>query len=543
MPQAAANRGVLAITALTAALLVLLATPLDPRGFVSGDQGLKLMAAQAVLAHPAQPLRLDVPVLAGQPLPYLDRMVVAHGDHATVLQSPLFPVLSAPFLALFGLRGVYVLPALAFMALAPLTFVLYRKVSPSPSVGAWAASAVVGNPLFFYAFEFWEHVPAAACLAGATVLALRPRTTRALLAAGVLCGLALLLRPEAVFYALTVGVLLGTSRRDDTSTGRAWTGYVTGVAVVLAAYALGTFLESGSLIGDHVSANLGVVGDDWWHVRGTRLWLWLVGTPLTAAGLAGLAAAWALWAAGREAAARVLGLVAALLVAVGPLVQHQPDVLWRAWPLGALVLVPRRASGSTSACAWLAGATSLLVWLTSTHDGGAQWGPRILLIAAPAFIVLAADAVRELALPGPARAARVLLVAAVVGLGLWSSRQAYVELRGWKRYYASLVAAVERQTTAGDVIVTNVWWLDQICAELRPSRTFLVTASPAETAGALHLLQRHGAHTALLVWSTEDGAAGPMRTADSCFTASQPILIPERQVVMARASCGAAPRP
>ena len=32
----------------------------------------------------------------------------------------------------------------------------------------------------------------------------------------------------------------------------------------------------------------------------------------------------------------------------------------------------------------------IAVWLSSTHDGGAQWGPRFLLIAAPALIVLAA---------------------------------------------------------------------------------------------------------------------------------------------------------
>lgn len=537
MPQASAQRGVLVVTAFTAVLLVTLAAPLDPRGFVSGDQGLKLMAAQAALAHPAQPLRLDVPVLAGRPSPYLDRMIVAHGDHGTVLQSPVFPLLSAPFLAAFGLRGVYLLPALAFIALVPLTFVLNRRLSPSPSVGAWAASAVLANPLFFYAFEFWEHVPAAACLAAATVLALRfPSTRRSMFAAGALAGFALLLRPEAVFYALTLGVLLVTSRRGDTLAGRAWTGYGVGVAVVVLAYALGTFLESGSVIGDHVSANLSVVGDDWMHVRATRLWLWMVGSPGIAAGLAGLAAAWALWAAGWQEPARVVGLVAALTVAAGPLAQHEPDVLWRAWPLGALVLVPRRATGMAP-CAWLAGATSLAVWLTSTHDGGAQWGPRILLIAAPAFIVLAAEAVRDLASPGPARAARVLLVAAVVGLSLWSTRQAYVDLRGWKRYYASLVAAVERQTAPGDVIVTNVWWLDQICAELRPSRTFLVTASPVETTGALQLLQRHGAHSALLVWSTEDGEAGPIRTADTCFTASQSMAIPERQLVLTRAAC------
>lgn len=519
-------------TAAAAILLLVLAAPLNPRGFVSGDQGLKLIAAHNALAHPGQPLRIDVPVLNGQPSPYLDRFFRRHDGHAHVLQSPLFPLMSAPFIAAAGLRGAYGLPLLAFLALLPLTYAVYQRVVPAAPVTAWAASAVLGSPLFFYAFEYWEHVPAAACLAASTALSLRDdrEWRRAREWAGVLAGVATLLRPEAIWYAAALGAALVWRG--------AWTGYSYGVGAVLAAYAGVNFLEAGSPFGDHVAASLSTLPDHWLAVRWSRLALWFAPSPHIGAGLLGLAGAWVLRRAGALEPARVVGLVAALVIGAAMVWQPTNDALWRAWPLGALALVPLRSYAGLGVIYWLAGSTSLLVWLTSTHDGGAQWGARFLLIAAPAFIVLAAAAVRDLLSPGALRVTRVALVAALVALGIWSSRQAYVDLRGWKRYYASLVTAVEQQTPPGAYVVTNVWWLDQICAPLYGSRTFLVTTSPAETAGALRLLERHGVRTAYLAWSTEDGEPGRMQTMDTCFSVVGTVVIPERQLVLARASCG-----
>jgi hypothetical protein len=519
-----------ACTAATAVLLVVLAAPLNPRGFVAGDPGLKLMAARNALAHPRQPLRVDLPVLDGQPVPYVDRFFRRHDSHAHILQSPLFPLVSAPFIAAAGLRGAYVLPLAGFLALLPLTYVICRRTVPQTSVPAWAVSAGLASPLVFYAFEFWEHVPAAACLAAGTALALG-RTARpaALLAAGSLVGVAILLRPEGFWYALALGGVLAWRR--------SWSAYAAGAGAILAVYAGANYLESASVLGDHVTANLAALPDRWLATRWSRLALWVAPSPLVGAGLLGIACAWAIRRTGRRELARVVGLAAALCVAAAALRPPHPDVLWFAWPLGALTLVPLRSYTGLGTVYWLAGSTSLAVWLTSTHDGGAQWGPRILLIPAPAFIVLAAAAVRDLTLPGALRAARVALVAALVVLGAWSSRQAYVDVRGWKRYYGSLVTAVEQQTAPGAYIVTNVWWLDQICAPLYPSRTFLVTTTPDETAGALRLLERHGVRATTLIWSDESGEAGRMATADTCFSMGPEVAIPERRLVLASANC------
>jgi hypothetical protein len=439
-------------------------------------------------------------------------------------------VVSAPFIAAAGLRGAYVLPLAGFIALLPLAYALMRRTIPEASVLAWAASAVLANPVFFYAFEFWEHVPAVVCLAAGTLLAFgrapRPVTD---LAAGGLIGVGALLRPEGIFYALTLGGVVAWRG--------AWMYYAAGVSTVLGLYVGANYFESARLAGDHVTANLAALPDRWLETRWSRFAVWVAPSPVVAVGLLGIAAAWAIRRGLGPELAQVVGLVAALVVVSAVSRQTSPDALWLAWPIGTLTLVPLRSYAGLRQMYWLAGGTSLAVWLTSTHDGGAQWGPRILLISAPAFIVLAAAAIRDLTLPGALRWARVAMVVALVAFGGWASRHAYVDLRGWKRYYASLVTALEQQTAPGTYIVTNVWWLDQIAAPVYPSRTFLVTTSSGETADALRLLAREGAPSITLVWSSESGEAGRMQTSGTCYSVEREVHIPERQLVLARATC------
>lgn len=104
----------------SALMVTILAAPLNTRGFYSGDQGVKLVMAENVIRHPTRLLEVDLPRIAGRSAPFIDRFFVAHEDHAHGLQSPLFPILTAPLLAVFGLSGLYVLPALGFVALWPL---------------------------------------------------------------------------------------------------------------------------------------------------------------------------------------------------------------------------------------------------------------------------------------------------------------------------------------------------------------------------------------------------------------------------------------
>ena len=116
-----------ALAAVSTVALVWLAAGLPAGAFFSGDSGVKLIAALEAIEHPARPFEIDLPRVGTRATAFVDPMVVVHGGHAHALQSPLFPPLSAPIIATFGLRGAYVLPALAFIALCLLLEVIRRQ--------------------------------------------------------------------------------------------------------------------------------------------------------------------------------------------------------------------------------------------------------------------------------------------------------------------------------------------------------------------------------------------------------------------------------
>src|SRR5690348_14315441 len=140
-------------------------------------------------------------------------MLVPHGAHAHVLQSPLFPPLTAPLVAAFGLRGAFVWPVFAFVALVPLFAAVRRQLVPETSWPLLAFVLVAANPLFFYALEFWEHVPAVTFLTAGLVMigpALKGASSPARTAAGgALVGAGVLLRPEGAWLAAGLGLAMG----------------------------------------------------------------------------------------------------------------------------------------------------------------------------------------------------------------------------------------------------------------------------------------------------------------------------------------------
>lgn len=524
------------VVLVTAAVVLWLGASLRPDGFVAGDPGLKLIAAANAIAHPWRPFQIDRPAIGTEPTDLVDRFFTRHGDHAHLMQSPLFPVVTAPLVAAFGLRGAYVLPALAFVALFPLVVLIARALDAPLSRAALAVAAIACSPVTYYAFELWEHVPAVALLAASTAVAWRPngrdRTQGAV--AGLLAGLATLLRPEAVWYAGALAITLRFTPR-----GRA---YVASLVVIAAAFAAGNIVEGANPLGWHASATLAGLSTGRGEARLARLAAWLLPAawPFRVA-IAGIATAWLLHAYRRRAAAQLLGLTAAAVLAVGAALDMYPDgALWRAWPLGALILVPQARLPGLGRVTRVAVVTALGVWLTSTHDGGAQWGPRFLLIATPAFVLLAAAGLQQAIAAGPWRAWRAAATTVVVMAALWTSRSAYGELRGAKRHYAAIVEAIAAATEPHGYVVTDVWWLDQIAAPLYGSRTFLVIDSPSASAGVLARLQRAGVNRVLLAWSAEPDAPGPLSTAGTCFVDVGTEILAERDLHLTRAICPAA---
>jgi hypothetical protein len=233
----------------------------------------------------------------------------------------------------------------------------------------------------------------------------------------------------------------------------------------------------------------------------------------------------------------LIGVVALALLAAGR--ELNRDSLWQAFPVAALAFVPVGvAAEGLRPLRIFAGVAATLVVLTATHDGGAQWGPRFLLIVAPPLMVLAATAIADVVAAGSWRWARITLTGVVLVAALLTTRAAYRELRGAKNVYARIVAATDSLTRPGEPIVTNVWWFDQVAAPLYGTRMFLYVPDRATGAQTFSELAAAGERNIALVWTREpEGEPLNLTGNGSCYRIVSENAIPERQLVLASATC------
>jgi hypothetical protein len=515
-----------------------LALTLPPEGFFSGDSGLKLIAARNAIAHPARPFEIDLPRIGGQPAHHVDPMIVVHRDHAHALQSALFPVISAPFIAVLGLRGAYVLPVLGFLAMLPLLDLIRKQAAPDASFAILAWLVVLANPMLFYSLELWEHAPAVALLAGATAATfladqrdLAPVWT---LASGALGGMSMLLRPEALWYVAGLAVIIGRKK---------WLVFGCGATAMLIPFGAANYGHSGNVLGPHAAANLAPLLDSWLDGRWQRAQAWLGPQgPVAAAGLFLVAAAWISRPFGFDLRTRqAIGLTGAVLVSALAAQRLLPrGSLWQAFPIVLLATIPTRRSATPRRLYTVAGVAALGIILSATHEGGAQWGPRFLLIATPALLVVSAAAATDAVGAGRVRVLRIALVGAVLVAGLATSRLAYRELRDAKRSYARIVATTAALTSPGESVVTNVWWLDQITASLYGTRVFLYARDVPTAERILRELADAGTSRIALIWA--EGPAGETLEAAVRGTCFEIVGIEEetvRSLRIATATCRA----
>jgi hypothetical protein len=542
------------VTAIAAIGIGWLAALLPAEGFYSGDSGLKLIAARNAINHPARPLDVDLPTSGGHPMPYVDPMMALHEGHGDILQSPLFPLISAPAIATLGLRGAYVLPAIAFVLLLSVLDVIRRHAMPDCSFPLLAWIAVAANPLFFYALEFWEHSVAVVLVAAsmaAAVIGGRFAQASWLLASGAFAGLAALLRPEAVWFVGALGLVTTFSKdaaRFSTEAARtlevrgpAIFGW--GVAIVIIPFTIANLVHTGTLLGPHASANLAPLTSGYLAGRWQRIAAWFQPhSPLALAGLLLVAAAWMAGTFHVSLKARqVVALAGAVVIAAAAAARLLPrDSFWQAFPLSLLALVPAGSLPRPAVRLYVIALVTLAgIVLTATHDGGAQWGARLLLVTAPPLMVLAARGATEAMGAGRWQAVRVALVVLTLFAGLATSRSAYQELRSTKREYARLVQMTASSTAPGDIIVTNVWWFDQIAASLYGSRVFLYTADHSSAASVLDDLSSANVHRLELAWGSDADASVDDVVRGSCFRIVSVREVPEHRLRLASARCGA----
>ncbi len=206
----------------------------------SGDGGLKALLAQQLaqqISAGTLPLKmsLSLPIDGGgtewidavwqQGLyPFTPPFMYEVGSQYFITFPFTFPAVTAPFYALFGDRGLYIVPILALWA----TWARFWQVGKRISLDTFALCLglvvlIFASPLSLYGGMYWEHTLAVALAFWGITALLFPRITpeesphkpivsgyRALYS-GVLIGLSVWFRPEFLCFVAAVGFLAAVS--------------------------------------------------------------------------------------------------------------------------------------------------------------------------------------------------------------------------------------------------------------------------------------------------------------------------------------------
>lgn len=511
-------------------LAVLLASRLPTDAWFVSDPGARLVAARAVIDHPSRPFEIGNPGLSTSqaaeiPQPYFS----AHGDHAHAIAPPLFPLAVAPFVALFGLSGLAVLPIAAWIAIGPLASRLAVRLGAE--VKAWVVlfASIVATPFVFYGLEFWEHAPAVACVLAGAVLALEDRhrfISRA--AGGAFWMLAFQLRPEMAPAVLAAAVVVALRRSS-----RSLAVPVMAAAIVAAPFAIYNLAHFGRPTSPHVAINLALLGDRWWaeRVHDARMWFGTA-NPITIAGFGLIGIGWLGAIAKRRIAGATLALGGAMLIALAAAMGHEPHhAFFRAFPVGVLAVIPFVSwTSATRDLVILAALPLVGCWITAPNDGGGQWGARYLLATVPPMLLLGLQNLSQLV------RVRTVFVAAGIWLllaGLIVSRSGYQELRGAKRYYSRLVGTTATHLGDAPHLLTDAWWVPAAHAAVIDYRKTAVIRTPAEATRVLSSLE---ARDVLAV--TDNPATSLVEwTQGTCYRASLERQSADGRLRYARLSC------
>jgi hypothetical protein len=509
---------VLGLFYLTAQLFVL-----PPDGWVTGDQGSKYLQTRAFADN--GPLNPGIDVRARDLDPDYRYQEPKMKNRRGRLVSEflwLLPLLASPFYRLFGLRGLYVVPALSVIAIAIAAVALARRLAARRAI--WLAwMAVIATPLIVYGLELWEHAPAAACVMIAAALAYpadadRGHDFRRLFAAGAAVAIGALFREEVAVAGPAIVVA-----RAAIQSGHRWR------SLLIAGLSVG--LGSAAVFAAAVPSNLLIYGaalpmhmtQDAWEVAKSLPYMqvrrdMIVGLLLPAdyaavfviaGAAAAIAAAAQSWRLRRNAAARddrtataLIAVVHAAVLAILILTVVLP--LWRlvstdipgdpyritsaahTWIFALALLywpwfredVDRRAARYLVLSALLVVAGTFVLVPT---DGGSQWSPRFFLAAAPLFAIVAAAAAIVPSLR-PARHAGARRTAA--GVVLIASMVMQLTGMGWvkhsKTLNARMTAWMAARTAPGDVLISDVYWFPEVTATLAPTRRMLFSWKPGE---------------------------------------------------------------
>ncbi|MEM8805989.1 MAG: dolichol-phosphate mannosyltransferase [Cyanobacteria bacterium P01_G01_bin.38] len=463
----------------------------------SGDGGLKaLMAQQMAQQLTRGNLSLDLQ-LPGEPwvqalwqqglYPFTPPYVYEQGARHFITFPFTFPAVTAPFYALMGYRGLYVVPLVALWVLWGRFYQICRRLSLPPLVTMLSLVAVVlASPLLPYGAMYWEHTLAVALAFWGVTAVLFPTsknltpTLGGVAMGGALIGFAVWFRPEflCLIAALgTVAVLSQLIRIGDFRLGWFKTAVLIGAmgATVLAFFAI----------------NVQVYG----HPLGIHA-IQIVEESSPAQQLA-------------QAKASYEQLLTALF-------RYFPIMVFAiATPLLALLSTPLKANfklpANVKVLLLVGGLYAASVPLiVPPGAGGKQWGPRFYLILIPLAVLVIAQQLRTLLTHRPlfrrlALGGFALLLAMGVhvntiqgGLTAYSDSQTQsVSLAKNYGPIAPMVQALNDQPLPW-VAMSHQFVAQQLWPSL-PDKTFFLTATPEAVKQLGYALQEQGESAFLYV--------------------------------------------
>jgi hypothetical protein len=454
--------------------------------FYSGDGGLKaLLAKQFAAGRRACDLQLPADDWLSDlwkqgAYPFAPPFVYQLGGREYLAFPISFPLVTAPFYALLGYRGLYVVPLIALWITWLISFRLCRRLDMGETETTMSMAALVlASPLPLYGAMYWEHTLAVALawagIAATLYITDAGRSVRGHLLGGALLGLSVWFRPECICLAGAVLAAYFVLCRKHSRLSL-WTAFAAGVLVMAAGFGAANFAIYGNWLGAHslqVIENLKPAA----HIS--------------------------------KALALFFGLNAALLLYV-PVVLFVLIVL--AWPRFSEAVKP------TPIITYLLLALLLAcccIPLIVPHTGGRSWGPRFLLCCVPpACLVggLLLDRINRYASRGTRRAGLALFLAAVLGGLIFNSGVGTTKLLD---NYAHRVAPALDFLRNGehDVIMVTHQYVPQELQALLRNKYFLRLDEKTDLEALASAVRQQGYDRFYLVSARYDNSPAPQRLA------------------------------
>jgi|GEM_PF-1089207 hypothetical protein len=461
--------------------LIFLACSIHEGIFYAGDQALKSMQVKQIAAgygfkylHLGQPewvrsvwnagfFPLRPPFFYPSPRGYL------------FVYPPLFQLMTAFFYAQFGSAGLYFLPMLCTAILLAWTVVLLKRCGFKPVNIALAIFILVFcSPLMLYGVMFWEHLPAVLLLfGGLSFIAAPPTRIGTAATLGVLTGLAVWLRPEALMmallYSIAVFILYLRDRRSI------YIAFGIGVALVILPWFAFNQLEYGSLFGIHGQQVLQNNDPDarmTWHNG------WRNFTSINAISIRHF---WFL-----------LLLLPVLYVSIRrirlDIRRISPDI--RPLLLASIVIL-----------------YSLLTPFMLPNDGIIQWGPRYFLAIIPVTLVALFLAARQWNLrvhrPIPVWLTALILIAGLASFYQNTHGGGIKELR-WRynKRLADTYGLLNRKP--GNVVIVSPHYASYDFGYLFDQNYFFAASGDDSLRRLLPLLKSHGVHQFIFIYNPRE---------------------------------------